>query len=234
MTRHANAPRTTLLAAALVAGLALVALVPASMASAEPKTEDEKTLYFLGVAISQNLQSFMLTPAEQEQVLAGIRAGLTGEEIELDPATYGPKVQAMGTARQQQSVEKEKAASKDFLEQSAKASGAKEMPSGLIYTEMKAGEGSSPGPTDVVKVHYHGTLRDGTVFDSSVKRGAPAEFPLNRVIACWTEGVGMMKPGGKSKLVCPPDIAYGDRGTPNIQGGSVLIFEVELLEIVEQ
>jgi len=83
-------------------------------------------------------------------------------------------------------------------------------------------------------VHYHGTLRDGTVFDSSVARGTPAEFPLNRVIACWTEGVAMMKEGGKSKLVCPPDIAYGDRGTRSIKGGSVLTFEVELIEIVQQ
>jgi len=114
-----------------------------------------------------------------------------------------------------------------------KAKGAKVMPSGLIYTEISEGSGKSPGPTDTVKVHYHGTLRDGTVFDSSVQRGTPAEFPLNRVIACWTEGVGMMKEGGKSTLICPPEIAYGDRGNRGIKGGSVLTFEVELLEIVE-
>ena len=110
-------------------------------------------------------------------------------------------------------------------------SGAKQLPSGLIYTEITPGTGAQPGPTDKVKVHYHGTLRDGSVFDSSVQRGTPAEFPLNRVIACWTEGVGMMKVGGKSKLVCPPDIAYGDRGSQTIKGGAVLIFEVELLDI---
>ena len=80
-------------------------------------------------------------------------------------------------------------------------------------------------------MHYHGTLRDGTVFDSSVDRGEPATFALNQVIPCWTEGVSLMKVGGKSKLVCPPDIAYGDSGRPGIPGGATLVFEVELIEI---
>jgi len=86
----------------------------------------------------------------------------------------------------------------------------------------------------VVEVHYHGTLADGTVFDSSVDRGRPARFPLNRVISCWTEGVQMMKVGGKARLVCPPAIAYGSQGTPGgpIPPDATLTFEVELLQIV--
>ncbi len=105
--------------------------------------------------------------------------------------------------------------------------------SGLIITEIVAGKGENPKPTDTVKVDYHGTLRDGTVFDSSKERGTPATFPLNRVIPCWTEGVQKMKPGGRSKLVCPSNIAYGDRGAPpKIKPGAPLVFEVELLEIV--
>jgi FKBP-type peptidyl-prolyl cis-trans isomerase len=96
-----------------------------------------------------------------------------------------------------------------------------------------AGEGAQPGPTDKVKVHYHGTLRDGTVFDSSVDRGTPAEFPLDRVIPCWTEAVTQMKVGGKRRIVCPAAIAYGSRGMGQIPGDAALVFEVELLEIVE-
>jgi FKBP-type peptidyl-prolyl cis-trans isomerase FkpA len=105
--------------------------------------------------------------------------------------------------------------------------------SGLVYQSLKAGNGASPTAADVVKVHYRGTLTDGSEFDSSYKRGQPAEFPLNRVIKCWTEGVQMMKVGGKAKLTCPPAIAYGERGTPGgpIPPNATLNFEVELLGI---
>ena len=99
---------------------------------------------------------------------------------------------------------------------------------------MKPGTGPSPKATDKVKVHYHGTLPDGTVFDSSVQRGEPIVLPLERRDPCWTEGVQMMKVGGKSKLVCPSDIAYGDQGRPPaIKPGATLVFEVELLEIAK-
>ena len=104
--------------------------------------------------------------------------------------------------------------------------------SGLQITEIVAGDGLSPGATDVVVVHYHGTFEDGSVFDSSVERGQKATFPLNRVIPCWTEGVQLMKVGGKSRLVCPPEIAYGASGAPpKIPPNATLTFEVELFEI---
>jgi len=122
----------------------------------------------------------------------------------------------------------------DKPKQPEKAGAANEVKtaSGLIYTELKAGSGPSPTATDTVKVNYRGTLADGTEFDSSYKRGQPAEFPLNRVIPCWTEGVQKMKVGGKAKLVCPPSIAYGDRGAGKaVPPGATLTFEVELLDI---
>jgi len=104
--------------------------------------------------------------------------------------------------------------------------------SGLQITHIVEGKGASPGPNDTVVVHYHGTFPDGKVFDSSVERGRPATFPLNRVIPCWTEGVGMMKVGGKARLVCPPQIAYGPNGAPpRIPPNATLNFEVELLDI---
>jgi FKBP-type peptidyl-prolyl cis-trans isomerase FkpA len=120
------------------------------------------------------------------------------------------------------------ASSMAFAQASAPAAG-----TGLVYKSIKDGSGASPVATDVVKVHYRGTLQDGTEFDSSHKRGQPAEFPLNRVIKCWTEGVQKMKVGGKAQLTCPPGIAYGERGTPGgpIPPNATLNFEIELLGI---
>ncbi len=119
-----------------------------------------------------------------------------------------------------------------YLDKAAAETGAIRTASGLVYHELRPGYGASPKATDTVKVHYRGTLIDGTEFDSSYKRGEPAQFGLNQVIACWTEGLQKMKVGGKSKLVCPSSIAYGDRGSPPlIQGGATLVFEVELLGI---
>lgn len=115
----------------------------------------------------------------------------------------------------------------------AKETGALVTSTGLVYRSLKDGTGSSPAATDTVKVHYRGTLADGREFDSSHKRGTPAEFPLNRVIPCWTEGVQRMKIGGKAKLTCPSAIAYGERGAGNglIPPSATLQFEIELLGI---
>ena len=104
--------------------------------------------------------------------------------------------------------------------------------SGLMYQSIKEGSGASPAATDTVKVHYRGTLQDGKEFDSSYKRGEPTEFPLNRVIPCWTEGVQLMKPGGKARLTCPPAIAYGERGAGGvIPPNATLNFEIELVSV---
>ena len=106
------------------------------------------------------------------------------------------------------------------------------LPSGLIFTETVVGTGPAPGPTSRVQVHYHGTFPDGRVFDSSVDRGQPSTFPVNRVIKCWTEGLQLMRVGGKATLVCPAAIAYGERGRPpKIPASSTLHFDVELLSV---
>ena len=104
--------------------------------------------------------------------------------------------------------------------------------SGLVYQSLKDGSGAMPAATDTVRVHYRGTFQDGREFDSSYKRGEPTEFPLNRVIPCWTEGVQLMKPGGKARLTCPPAIAYGERGAGGvIPPNATLNFEIELLSV---
>jgi FKBP-type peptidyl-prolyl cis-trans isomerase FkpA len=181
---------------------------------ANPQTEDQKTLYALGLSIGRSISGFSLTPEELEYVKGGLTASAKGEKPVVEIEQYGPKISALHTSRQaaKSTVEKEKG--KAFLEQAAKEEGAQKTPSGLIYKELTAGTGAQPKPTDIVKVHYRGTLPDGKEFDSSYKRGEPATFPLNGVIRCWTEGVQMMKVGGKAKLVCPSELAYGDRGAP--------------------
>ena len=219
-------------AAAGLAGLLIVLSSSLATAQATPKSEEEKAMYFLGITMSRSLRDFALTKDEQQFVVQGLQDALAGDAQSLDPSTYMPKLQELAKSRKAAALEKEKAASATYLAEAAKVEGATTTPSGLIYQEIKAGSGAQPKPTDTVKVHYHGTLRDGSVFDSSVERGKPAEFPLNRVIPCWTEGVGMMQVGGKAKLVCPSDIAYGDRGAQVIPGGAALTFEVELLDIV--
>jgi len=124
------------------------------------------------------------------------------------------------------------ASSDPALAKASKEKGAVVTSSGLVYLSLKDGTGASPVSSDLVKVHYKGTLTDGKEFDSSYKRGEPATFPLNRVIPCWTEGVQRMKVGGKAKLTCPSAIAYGERGAGDaIPPNATLLFEVELLSI---
>lgn len=123
----------------------------------------------------------------------------------------------------------------DLAALAAKEPGAVVTPSGLVYRSLKDGNGESPAASDTVKVHYRGTLADGTEFDSSHKRNAPAQFPLDGVIPCWTEGVQRMKVGGKAKLTCPPAIAYGQRGAGGVvPPNATLQFEVELLAITKR
>ncbi|HEX8703075.1 MAG TPA: FKBP-type peptidyl-prolyl cis-trans isomerase [Myxococcaceae bacterium] len=200
--------------------------------SADPQTEDQKTLYALGMSIGRSIAVFGLSNEELEYVKAGLVSEATGQKGAVDIATYGPKIQQLAVARQSAKAAQEKEAGKAYLEQAAKEEGAVKTESGLIYKSLQEGTGASPKETDVVRVHYRGTLTDGKEFDSSFKRNEPATFPLNGVIRCWTEGVQKMKVGGKARLVCPSDIAYGDRGAPpDIKGGATLIFEVELLDV---
>jgi FKBP-type peptidyl-prolyl cis-trans isomerase FkpA len=142
------------------------------------------------------------------------------------------KVNTFAQARSAAGADREKEAGRAYAEKAAKEQGATKLPSGLVFKTLTAGTGPSPAATDKVKVNYEGKLTNGTVFDSSYKRGQPAEFPLNQVIKCWTEGVQKMKVGEKARLVCPSDIAYGDHGhPPTIPGGATLVFDVELLSI---
>jgi FKBP-type peptidyl-prolyl cis-trans isomerase FkpA len=223
----------SVLAAAVLGVSATHALAqqpPAPASAAAPsaaslKSEDDKTAYALGLSIGRSIKIFELTPAEVELVKKGLGDSVSNAKPAVDLEQYGPKFQAFAASRQEKVGQR-------FLEEAAKEKGAQKLPSGVIFKELKAGTGPSPKASDTVKVNYRGTLTSGIEFDSSYKRGQPAEFPLTGVIPCWTEGVQKLKVGGKAQLVCPAKAAYGEQGQPpTIPPNSTLVFEVELLSI---
>jgi FKBP-type peptidyl-prolyl cis-trans isomerase FkpA len=217
------------------ASLALAALLAAPALAAAPKTEDQKVLYAVGLALAKEAGVFALSPAEFEYVRQGLTDGVTGKKTAVELDAYMPKVQELARTRREARGQKLAAAAKDVAEKAAQEKGAIKTESGLVIVPEKEGTGPNPTASDTVKVHYRGTLVDGTEFDSSYRRGQPAEFPLANVIKCWTEGVQKIKVGGKAKLVCPPAIAYGERGAQSvIPPNATLVFEVELLEIVKK
>jgi len=228
---------------ALFLGVAVVAggcqkkdAAPSPAASPAAMSEDEKAVYALGGAmgqqIAQQVKPLNLSPAELETLKKAIAASLAGQKPEYPIEQYGPKLQARAEAHAATVAAAEKGKSAAFRDTAAAEAGATRTASGLVFKTLTPGSGPSPKATDTVRVHYHGMLPDGKVFDSSVQRGQPAEFELNKVIPCWTEGVQRMKVGEKAKLVCPSEIAYGDRGAgPDIGPGATLVFEVELLAI---
>jgi FKBP-type peptidyl-prolyl cis-trans isomerase FkpA len=211
---------------------------PVAAAKAAPggalmaKTDEEKTVYALGLAIARSIGSFELSPAEVELVKQGIGDGAKNTPA-INIEEWGPKIDVLAQSRKGRTVEREKVASAAYITKTASEAGMEKTTTGLLYQALKPGTGANPQASDTVRVHYRGTLINGTEFDSSYKRNEPAEFPLSGVIPCWTEGVQKIKVGGKAKLVCPSDLAYGDQGRPTIPGGAALVFEVELLDIVK-
>lgn len=203
-----------------------------SSAPATLQTDEQKTLYTLGLLLGRQVKVFSLTPEELELVKKGLSDSVTGTKPQVEIETFGQKVNELAQSRHTATAAAEKTKGKEYVDQAAKEAGATQLPSGVVHQTITPGTGASPAASDVVKVHYEGKLIDGTVFDSSIKRNEPAEFPLSGVIPCWTQGVGKMKVGEKAKLVCPSDQAYGDGGSPpNIPGGATLVFEVQLLSI---
>lgn len=196
------------------------------------KDDNDKTFYTMGVMLGTNLQRLKLTDRELGALYTGLQAAAKGEKPAVEVSEYQPKIQAMFKERMKSFTDQEKGKGTKFLESFKKEEGVKVTESGLAYKELRAGNGKTPTATDVVEVHYHGTLIDGTVFDSSVQRGKTISFPLNRVIKGWTEGLQLMKEGAKYKFVIPSELAYGEQGAPpKIPGGATLIFEVELFKV---
>jgi FKBP-type peptidyl-prolyl cis-trans isomerase len=218
--------------------LAIVACSPpeptapaASAQGAELATDQDKTLYAIGLVLGQQLNDFKLTAGEVDIVSLGMKDSVLDNEPKAALETYGPRIQMLMQERMQAGAAAEKQASDAWVAEQAAQPGAQRSDTGVVVIPIAEGTGANPTADSTVRVHYHGTLRDGSVFDSSVDRGEPIEFSLSGVIPCWTEGVQKIKVGGKSKLVCPSDTAYGDQGSGSIPGGAALAFEVELLAI---
>lgn len=198
----------------------------------ELKTDNDKVFYTVGSMFGSRLKNLSLSEMEINAIAQGLRDAAQGQKPAVKLEDYQMKIQSVFRERIEKSSKKIKKDGSSYLEKFLKEDGAKKTASGLAYKVLKEGTGATPSATDIVEVHYHGTLIGGEVFDSSVDRKKKVSFPLNRVIKGWTEGLQLIKEGGKVRLVIPSELAYGDNGAPpKIPGGATLIFDVELFSI---
>jgi len=196
------------------------------------ETDDHKVLYAVGQALARNITNLEFTPEEMVFISAGLNEGASGAESRVDMTVYGPMLDDSMRTRTTQMTQKEREAGQAYCDAEAQKEGAEKLASGMVFKQIVEGDGAMPEPSDTVKVHYHGTLRDGSVFDSTRER-EPAQFNVGGVIPCFSEGLQKMKVGGKARVTCPTDLAYGDQGRPgSIRPGAALTFELELVEVV--
>jgi len=196
------------------------------------ETEQDKTLYALGVLLSRNLETFQLSEAEFAHVRAGLTDGFHKKADAAAAEASMSQIQALQRTRAAALAQRERDQGQAYLDKAASAAGATKTTTGLLYVPVVVGSGPTPARTDRVKVNYEGRLIDGTVFDSSAQHGQAATLSVAGIIPCWTEALQLMKVGGKSRIVCPATLAYGDRGAPpKILPGATLEFDIELLSI---
>ncbi|PCI36919.1 MAG: peptidylprolyl isomerase [Elusimicrobia bacterium] len=213
----------------LILSMLFCSIGPANAAKTKkPKSEEQKTLYAIGADIAEQIiNQFLFEEKERPYVMKGFQDRLAEGKLDIEVKDYRGKIRQMIVDRQQ-------ALRNKFLDEATAREGAKRFPTGLIFTETLKGTGEKPTLKDKVRVHYHGTLTNGQVFDSSVARNAPAEFRVDGVIACWKQGIPLMAVGGKAELICPSGIAYGKAGRPGkIPPYATLVFQVELLAIIK-
>jgi FKBP-type peptidyl-prolyl cis-trans isomerase FkpA/FKBP-type peptidyl-prolyl cis-trans isomerase FklB len=229
--------KKTIMTLAIVAALAACNQPKkANISKASLDSESKTYSYALGRQFGDNMKTLQVD-IDKDILVASIEAALNGDdsvltEEEIQQAMVN--LRNVRVAQMKEASEANKAKGDEFLAANKDKEGVKVTDSGLQYKIIEEGTGKSPKATDRVKVHYAGTLIDGTEFDSSIKRGTPATFGVNGVIKGWTEALQMMKEGGKWKLFIPADLAYGPMDRPSIPGNSVLIFDVELLEVIKE
>jgi len=237
--------KRTLIAAALLASLPVFAVAADKKPATPPATastpafanEDTKAAYSIGF-LSGKSHAQHLTTLDVESYVAGFRDAyaktqprLTEDEMKTTLEAFRTRLQAEAMAKAAREASENKAKSATFLASNAKKTGVTTTASGLQYEVLTQGNGPKPKASDMVKVHYHGTLIDGSVFDSSVDRGEPTTFQLDQVIPGWTEGLQLMHTGSKYRFTLPPELAYGEQGAGPIGANAVLVFDVELLSI---
>lgn len=218
----------------LIGASAILALQLGCEKKAKLDNDTGRASYAIGQQIGNNLKAQNLT-LDKDSLMASVSDALDGKPSKLKPEEIQQalqKLQETMNKKQAELAEANLANGTKFLESNKAQAGVKVFPSGLQVQVTQEGTGKTPSPTDIVKAHYKGSLIDGKVFDSSYDRGQPAEFPLNQVIKGWTEALTSMKVGTKAKLVIPPALGYGPADRPGIPGNSVLVFEVELLDVV--
>jgi FKBP-type peptidyl-prolyl cis-trans isomerase len=233
----ANLPRGFFLVVTLLA--AGCQAKPPEQTPISALTEDQKAIYAFGVAtgqqVAQQTAPLRLSPEELVAFQSGFSDALNGKKPAVEISEFQSRFQSLVEGRLKASADEAAKAGEAAITTASGEKGAVKTASGMVYQVLKPGTGAHPKATDSVRVHYEGKLPDGQVFDSSVQRGSPAEFALNRVIPCWTEGVQLMQVGEKAKLVCPPSLAYGESGAGGkIPPNATLIFEVELLDITSK
>jgi FKBP-type peptidyl-prolyl cis-trans isomerase FklB len=200
--------------------------------SANLKSKEDSVAYSIGISIGTNMKKDEIDKLNIDLLVQGMRETLKGDSTAISNESAIGIIQSYLTDKQKMKSEAAKEEGRKFLEENKKKPGVKTTASGLQYLVMKEGTGPMPVPTDTVVIHYHGTLLDGTVFDSTIERGQPAEYPVNGFIQGWIEALQMMKVGSKWKLFVPSELAYGERQMgPKIKPNSTLIFELELLKI---
>jgi FKBP-type peptidyl-prolyl cis-trans isomerase FkpA len=199
------------------------------------ETDEQKTLYALGIFQGKSLRTLSLNAAELDVVTAGLSDAAQGKPAQVDLAVYGPKAQNIIMARQNTAqlaaATAQRVKDAPFLEQAAKEEGAMVLPSGVVMKVLAAGKGDNPQVGDRVRLRYEGHLTDGTPFDSSEKEG-DSQLALSAVLPCWNEALRRMGAGASARLVCPPSTAFGDQGrAPKVPPGAALVFSLDLLEI---
>jgi FKBP-type peptidyl-prolyl cis-trans isomerase len=204
----------------------------APAAPPEPKTDDEKAFYSMGVALSREIAPLHLTPSELEILKAGLTDAALGRPRKAEPEAFAERLGTIADERSAAAATAEKKAAEAFLAEAAAEEGARKLPTGLVVKMLREGTGRSPNLGDTVRVRYRGTLAGGEVIDTTENESEPASVSLARMIPCWSQALQLMKEGGKARLYCPSDLAYGDRGLPpRVPPGAALVFEVELIEI---
>jgi FKBP-type peptidyl-prolyl cis-trans isomerase FkpA len=215
-----------------ILGMALLMALPAGAGDVTLKSEDDRMIYLIGVVTARNLGVYDFNESELEILEAGIKDATLGRPLKMEIQIDHAKSNEFLQKRKKQSAEAEKKASEQFLKKAATEENMVVKKSGLLYKEIKPGKGEHPSDLGTFTVKYRGMLRDGSVFDSTDPPKKPVTYTMAQVIPCWSEALRLMAAGGKSKFICPPDLAYGKTGNPpTIKPWAALVFEAELVDV---